>query len=300
MSSATSLIVPALSVRRIGRVFQRHGVSRLALVDISFDLLPNKTLAIVGESGAGKSTLARLIAGLDRPTSGSILVDGRPLRLQSGVPSPIQMVFQDPRDALNPFLSVGRSIGEPLRKLPREERRQRVAELLRRVGLDPLRAGQRPSAFSGGQQQRIGIARALAASPKVLICDEPTSALDVSVQAQIINLLMELQAALGFACVLVTHDLGVVRVLADEVAVLLRGVLVEHTSSDKFFMAPEHEYSSSLLNAVLRQALNKHEWYRSTSRSVAMPPGCREERTVHEEESAKYHNVSSVDALQKH
>jgi peptide/nickel transport system ATP-binding protein len=172
--------------------------------------------------------------------------------------------------------------------------------LLRRVGLDPLRAGQRPSAFSGGQQQRIGIARALAASPKVLICDEPTSALDVSVQAQIINLLMELQAALGFACVLVTHDLGVVRVLANEVAVLLRGVLVEHTSSDKFFMEPEHEYSSSLLNAVLRQALNKHEWYRSTSRSVAMPPGCREERIVHEEESAKYHNVSSVDALQEH
>ena len=160
------------------------------------------------------------------------------------------MVFQDPREALNPFLSIGQSVGEPLRRLGGDERRQRVAASLSRVGLDPARAGERPAAFSGGQLQRVVIARALAPAPKVLVCDEPTSSLDVSVQAQIVNLLLQLQAELGFACVLVAHDLTVARVLADDVLVLRRGVVVEQTSASSFFAEPQADYSRSLLGAV--------------------------------------------------
>lgn len=256
MSAPTS-DAPVLSARDIGRVFRRRGVSRRALAGVSFELRYHRTLAIVGESGAGKSTLARLITGLDRPTTGEVLVEGRPPRLRGGTPSVVQMVFQDPQDALNPFLSIGRSIGEPLRHLPGADRKARIADLLERVGLDPVRAGQRPSAFSGGQLQRIVIARALAASPKILVCDEPTSALDVSVQAQIVNLLLELQSELGFACVLVTHDLGVVRVLADEILVLKAGELVEYGRAEDFFREPRHDYSKSLLNAVARQSLRR-------------------------------------------
>jgi ABC-type glutathione transport system ATPase component len=249
---------PVLSVRDVGRVFRRRGVSRTALGGISFDLRAHLTLAVVGESGAGKSTLARLIAGLDQPTTGEVLVDGRPPRPRGGTPSAVQMVFQDPKEALNPFLSIGRSIGEPLRRLPRADRKGRVADLLKHVGLDPARAGHRPAAFSGGQLQRVVIARALAASPRILVCDEPTSALDVSVQAQIVNLLLELQNELEFACVLVTHDLSVVRVLADEILVLRRGQLVEHRPAEDFFRRPSHEYSTSLLNAVAQQSLTRH------------------------------------------
>jgi ABC-type glutathione transport system ATPase component len=260
MSSAGA-DAPVLAVRDVGRVFRRRGVSRVALVGVTFDLEPNRTLAVVGESGAGKSTLARLIAGLDRPTTGRVLVDGRSPRLRGGLPSPVQMVFQDPKDALNPFLSVGRSVSEPLRKLPRRERRHRMWDLLEQVGLDPARAGQRPSAFSGGQLQRVVFARALAASPRILVCDEPTSALDVSVQAQIVNLLLHLQRELGFACVLVTHDLSIVRALADDVLVLRRGELIEQSRADDFFHRPAQEYSRSLLNAVAQQSLARHDWF---------------------------------------
>ena len=170
----------------------------------------------------------------------------------------VQMVFQDPKEALNPFLSIGRSIGEPLRHLPRPQRKARTGNLLEHVGLDPARAGERPSAFSGGQLQRVVIARALASSPKILVCDEPTSALDVSVQAQIVNLLLDLQQELGFACILVTHDLSVVRVLADEILVLRRGELVEYRPAEDFFREPSHDYSTSLLNAVAQQSLTRH------------------------------------------
>ena len=249
---------PVLSVRDVGRVFRRRGVARVALTGISFDLQLQRTLAIVGESGAGKSTLARLIAGLDRPTTGEVLVEGQPPRLRGGRPSVVQMVFQDPKEALNPFLSIGRSIGEPLRHLSGPERKARIGNLLEHVGLDPARAGQRPSAFSGGQLQRVVIARALAPSPKILVCDEPTSALDVSVQAQIVNLLLQLQEELGFACVLVTHDLSVVRVLADDVLVLRQGELVEYRAAEDFFHVPSHGYSVSLLDAVAQQSLTRH------------------------------------------
>ena len=238
-----------LTVEGVTKRYRARGRTHTALVDVSLGLAAGETIAVVGESGAGKSTLGRLIAGLDQPTEGSVRVNGVPHRLRSGPPSAVQMVFQHPLDALNPLRSVGSSIAAPLRRLPRRARAERVAELMTAVGLDPGRSDARPRGFSGGQLQRIVIARALAARPQLLVCDEPTSALDVSVQAQIVNLLMELQDTHGFGCVLVTHDLAVARVLADRVLVLKDGFVVEHRAAGDFFRAPEHEYSRTLLAA---------------------------------------------------
>lgn len=226
-----------------------RGATRPAVENVSFSVSAGQTVAVVGESGAGKSTLARLVAGLERPTSGDILIEGQPVRVRPGEVSPIQMVFQDPFGALNPLMSIGASIGEPLRRLSRRERRIRVSEAMETVGLDPQRAGQRPRTFSGGQLQRAVLARALAASPRMLICDEPTASLDVSVQAQVVNLLLDLQRIQGFGCILVTHDLGVVRVLAHDVVVLRHGAMIEHQEVDRLFAAPEHEYTGQLLTA---------------------------------------------------
>jgi ABC-type dipeptide/oligopeptide/nickel transport system ATPase subunit len=164
------------------------------------------------------------------------------------VPSRVQIVFQQPLEALNPFHSVGRSIGEPMKGLRRAERRAQVRDLLDAVGIASSRLDDRPARFSGGQLQRIVIARALAARPKVLLCDEPTSSLDVSVQAQIINLLVELQKQLNFAAILVTHDLAVAKVLSDEVLVLRSGTVVEHATADAFFESPAADYSRHLLS----------------------------------------------------
>lgn len=247
---------PILSVAGVSRQYRIKGGVRDALRDVSFELGANATIAIVGESGAGKSTLTRLIAGFERPSSGSVTVNGEPAKVATGSVSPVQMVFQHPAEALNRFASVGASIGEPLlRTLARAERQARVEELLARVGIDPTRSGDKPSAFSGGQLQRIVLARALAADPQLLVCDEPTSALDVSVQAQIVNLLLELQQAKHFACVLVTHDLAVARVLADEVLVLRHGTVVEHTAADEFFERPRSDYGRELLETTAGQTL---------------------------------------------
>ncbi|HZV74385.1 MAG TPA: ABC transporter ATP-binding protein [Conexibacter sp.] len=230
--------------------YRRQGTSFRALEGVSFELLRGRTLAVVGESGAGKSTLVKLIAGFEQASEGAVEVDGAPPRLRAGKVSPVQVVFQHPNEALNPYVSVGRSVAAPLRGLPREARRARVAELLESVGLDPARAGARPRAFSGGQLQRVVLARALAASPSVLICDEATSALDVSVQAQIANLVMRLQAEQGFACLLVTHDLGLAHVMADDVLVLRTGRPVELAPARSFFAGPGTEYARGLLAAT--------------------------------------------------
>lgn len=244
-----------LRVEHVSHEYRRGRTVARVLNEISFDLARARTLAVVGESGAGKSTLARLVAGLERPALGRVEVDGRPPRIRSGRVSPVQMVFQHPGDALNRFCSIGSSVAEPLRRIPRRERGLRVAELLERVGLDASRARDRPALFSGGQLQRIVMARALAADPRVLLCDEPTSALDVSVQAQIVNLLLDLQVAHGFACVLVTHDLGVARVLADDVLVLRAGEMVELSPADTFFESPVAEYSQRLVATTTAQML---------------------------------------------
>ncbi len=237
-----------VSVRGLSRTFGRRSAERRALVDVGFDVRDRQTLAVIGESGAGKTTLVRLIAGLDRPTSGTIAVAGAAPRIRSGVPSKVQIVFQQPLEALNPFHSIGRSISEPMKGLARSERKTRVRDLLDAVGIARSRTDDRPAQFSGGQLQRIVIARALAARPTVLLCDEPTSSLDVSVQAQIINLLVELQKELNFASILVTHDLAVAKVLSDEVLVLRNGTVVEHAPADAFFVSPAADYSRHLLS----------------------------------------------------
>jgi ABC-type glutathione transport system ATPase component len=231
-----------------------HGVK--VLDNISLQLEPGKTLAVVGESGAGKSTLARLIAGLELPQNGEVLLDGVAPRPRSGSPSPVQMVFQQPAEALNRYLCIGSSVAEALGRVPRAARRARVEELLGQVGIDPLRAGEKPRTFSGGQLQRIVLARALAAEPKLLLCDEPTSALDVRVQAQIVNLILGLQQTQGFSCIVVTHDLGVARVLADDVLVLRDGAVVEREGNEAFFGGPRHAYSQALLEATSEQMLS--------------------------------------------
>jgi len=234
----------------VSRTFRSSRGTREALVDVSLSVEAGRTLPVIGESGAGKSTLARLICGLDRPTSGQVLIDGAPTLVRSGAPHRVQMVFQDPKDALNPKLTIAESVAEPLRRRPRAERERRVEEFLSRVGIDADRRHQRPLRFSGGQLQRVVLARALAADPRLLICDEPTSALDVSVQAQIINLLLDVQQQQRFACILVTHDLQVAKVLADDVLVLRRGRVEEMAPADAFFDGPATAYGRSLLEAT--------------------------------------------------
>ncbi len=234
----------------VSHVYRLRGEQRVVLQDVSFAVPAGRTLGVIGESGAGKSTLVRLLAGLEHPTGGRVEIDGSPVRLRPGRSSPVQMVFQQPLSALNPHRSVGDSIAEPIHRVSRDARQAIVASLMERVGIPPARAGQRPSRFSGGQLQRIVLARALAGQPRVLLCDEPTSALDVSVQAQIINLILELQLEQQFACVLVTHELNVAKVLADEVLVLRSGCVEEHRPAAEFFDSPASAYGQSLLASV--------------------------------------------------
>jgi len=237
-----------LSVQGVSRHYPRS--PRPAVRSASFAVGEGTTLAIVGESGAGKSTLCRMLVGLESPDSGQVLLDGQRVIARPGRVSRLQMVFQDPYSSLNPLHNVGWSVAEPMLGLSRAQRRAEVGRLLTLVGIAAARSAERPAAFSGGQLQRIALARALAARPRVLVCDEPTSALDVSIQAQILNLILRLQEEERFACVLVTHDLGVVRVLANDVLVLRGGEVVEHAAADDLFAHPEHEYTRSLLAAV--------------------------------------------------
>ncbi|QIB36318.1 dipeptide ABC transporter ATP-binding protein [Ancylobacter pratisalsi] len=229
-----------------------------AVAGISFRLAARSTLAIVGESGSGKSTLARMLTMIERPGEGSLLLDDvdvadadtSTLRRYRGE---VQMVFQNPYGSLNPRQTVGKAIEEPLlvnTKLSAPERRERALDMMRYVGLRAEHHGRYPHMFSGGQRQRIAIARALVLRPKILVLDEPVSALDVSVRAQVLNLLVELQQTLGVAYVFVSHDLGVVRHMADEVLVMYLGSAVEHGPRDAIFDAPRHPYTRALLSAT--------------------------------------------------
>ncbi|MCD7058804.1 ABC transporter ATP-binding protein [Pelagibacterium xiamenense] len=244
----------------LNRMIERQDKLFLKAVDnVSFSINKGETFALVGESGSGKSTIARLIVGLLGPSSGDVLFEGK--SLSAGLEGAearrlrrrFQMIFQDPFASLNPRWHVGDIIAEPLRVFRTEtgaKRRERVAELLSLVGLSPEDAARFPHQFSGGQRQRVAIARALAANPDFIVCDEPTSALDVSVQAQILNLMKDLQRQLGLTYLFISHDLSVVRHMADRIGVLYLGRLAEVADAKTLFTARQHPYTRMLLDAV--------------------------------------------------
>ncbi|MCV9906992.1 ATP-binding cassette domain-containing protein [Brucella sp. HL-2] len=226
---------------------------------VSVDIEAGQSLGIVGESGSGKSTLARAVMGLERPQSGQILINGQDIyALDRGglreARKGFQAIFQDPYGSLDPRHTVRRIISEPIVSLERgtstAERNERVAEVLAAVGLPPASADKYPHEFSGGQRQRIAIARALITKPALIVADEPVSALDVSIQAQVLNLMMDLQEKFGLSYLFISHDLGVVRAITDRVAVIYRGNIVEEGPTNEVFDNPQHEYTRALVDAV--------------------------------------------------
>ena len=240
------------------RLVAREGKRTLRAVDgISFSIPKGTTLSLVGESGCGKSTVARLSVGLYGPTSGTVMFDGRDLaqaRAKADQRRRMQMIFQDPYASLNPRWRVADIIAEPIRAFglvtTRGEQENRVAELLTQVGLSPLDGQKFPHEFSGGQRQRISIARALSSNPEFLVCDEPTSALDVSVQAQILNLMKELQQRLGLTYLFISHNLAVVRQVSDRIGVMYLGRLAELAPAETLFKRPRHPYTRALMEAI--------------------------------------------------
>lgn len=255
-----ALAKPLLRVEGLSKYFVR-GRSRLRAVHrVSLTLQPGQTLGIVGESGSGKSTLVRTIIRLYEPDEGKVFFDGVDFTALSGQAlrqkrRDMQMVFQDPLASLNPMMTVQRAIEDPLiihKVGTPKERAARVRELMELVGLDPASATAFPFEFSGGQQQRIGIARALALNPKLVICDEPVSALDVSIQAQILKLLRDLQQRLGVAYLFISHNLAVIEHMSDHVAVMYLGEVVEQAPAESLFRAPQHPYTRALMSSVPR------------------------------------------------
>lgn len=264
MTEATQ--TPMLEIRDIKRdyrvpqgMFKQDKIVH-AVKGVSFKLDKGKTLAIVGESGCGKSTLARILTFIDEPTAGDLLIDGqkvdtRPGHLTADMRQKVQIVFQNPYGSLNPRQKIGDVLGEPLlinTKMSAAERRERATDMLVKVGLGPEHYNRYPHMFSGGQRQRIAIARALMLNPKLLVLDEPVSALDLSVQAQVLNLLADLQEEFGLTYVFISHDLSVVRYIADEVMVMYYGEAVEYGARDAVFGDPQHEYTRTLFAATPR------------------------------------------------
>ena len=241
-----------------GLIIRRTVDEVRAVDDVTFSIYRGETLGLVGESGSGKSTTGRTILQLYKPTSGSVEFEGQELTtLPRGalrrLRRDMQMIFQDPYASLNPRMSVGRIVGEPLvvHSIGSDkERKDRVAYLLEKVGLNPYFVNRYPHEFSGGQRQRIGIARALALDPSFIVCDEPISALDVSIQAQVVNLLQDLQEELGLTYLFIAHDLSMIRYICDRVAVMYLGKLVELGPTDEVYDNPQHPYTQLLLSAV--------------------------------------------------
>ena len=243
---------------RKGIVVQRHVGDVKAVDGVSFDIRRGETLGMVGESGCGKSTIGRTILRLLEPTAGKVTFEGRVLNDLSGeemrkMRSQMQMIFQDPYASLNPRMRVGDIIGEPMlihAKSSRVDREKRVRKLLEVVGLSPYHGSRYPHEFSGGQRQRIGIARALSVNPKLIVCDEPVSALDVSIQAQVINLLEDLQKEFNLTYLFIAHDLSVVKHISDRVVVMYLGKMVELSESKELYIKPLHPYTIALLSAI--------------------------------------------------
>jgi len=259
-NAETKELRPLVEVRSLVKHFSVEKSDDLvrAVDDISFDIFSGETLGLVGESGCGKSTVGRCLIRLHEPTSGDILFEGKNL---VGLPKhdmqqlrrEMQIIFQDPYASLNPRMSIRSIVAEPLKihgMSDRNERKERVADLLNKVGLDPAYMNRYPHEFSGGQRQRIGIARALALNPKLIICDEPVSALDVSVQAQVVNLLQDLQSEFGLTYLFISHGLAVVEHISNRVAVMYLGKIVEIAKADELYSDALHPYTKALLSAI--------------------------------------------------
>jgi dipeptide transport system ATP-binding protein len=256
------MATPVLEVRNLKRDYHSSGgflrPAKIvqAVKGVSFTLQKGRTLAVVGESGCGKSTLARMITLIDPPTAGEILIDGAPVdanHVTREMRQKVQIVFQNPYGSLNPRQKIGDVLSEPLllnTDMPTAERRDKAMAMLTKVGLGPEHFNRYPHMFSGGQRQRIAIARALMLNPSFLVLDEPVSALDLSVQAQILNLLKDLQDEFGLTYVFISHDLSVVRYIADEVMVMYFGDVVEHGTREAVFGNPQHSYTRTLFAAT--------------------------------------------------
>jgi oligopeptide/dipeptide ABC transporter ATP-binding protein len=302
MSSATAEAtvedMPLLEVRNVSKRFPvKLSMFKTAYVsavdDISFTVARGTTLGIVGESGCGKSTTARLILGLAAVDSGDVLFEGRSILYLSHAGTPsisgrrvrlrrnLQMVFQDPYSSLNPRASIGEIIAFPMRVqgYKRDEIRERTAMLLHRVGLHPTHASYYPHQLSGGQRQRVNIARALSVAPKLVICDEAVSALDKSVQAQVLNLLQDLQEQFGLTYIFISHDLNVVEYMSDSVAVMYLGQIVENCASEVLYQRPLHPYTKALLAAIPsvdpEHRLQPDEFEGEIPSPIDPPSGCR-------------------------
>lgn len=277
-----------LEVKNLKKYFDTPAGTLHAVDELSFKLERGKTLGVVGESGCGKSTTGRAILRLHEPTSGEVIFEGKDITKLSGAEmmklrSEMQMIFQDPFASLNPRKTVSEIIGEPLRLhrvfKNKGDRAKRVRELMELVGLSERLVNTYPHELDGGRRQRIGIARALAMNPKFIVCDEPVSALDVSIQAQILNLLKELQRDLGLTYMFITHDLSVVNYFSDEIVVMYLGKVVEHASSVDLFAHPTHPYTKALLSAIPVPSIHSKKERILLKGEITSPinpkPGCR-------------------------
>lgn len=287
MTAQTGAVIEARGLERAysvgGGLLRKARVLR-AVGGLDFQLSAGKTLAVVGESGCGKSTLARMVAMIEEPTAGTLTLDGKPVlhRDWPALRQSVQIVFQDPYGSLNPRQRIGTILCEPLvinrPHLSAAQREAQAREMLRLVGLRPEHYDRYPHMFSGGQRQRIAVARALMLDPKVLVLDEPVSALDLSIQSAILNLLMDLQERLGLAYLFISHDLGVVRHVADDVIVMYLGRAVERGPKEQVFAAPRHPYTRALLSATPRAdptaTKDRIKLTGELPSPLSVPPGC--------------------------